>query len=246
MYNWIVWFKILSKTEFTSPNLDLSVGRGPHIRTVPSSEALASMLGSFGFQWTQFTVLVWPSNTAIGNSRRICQIYTLWSKITHKGNILFEETKHILFEETKHYFIWRKKNSAVNIKFHLIKCVINVYLAKPEPLKVLAVIKTGYFYIFFIWVLRPVKIITHFEPSQLLGGVKMGDPGEKTPDHPQAELGMSRMISVFFYLGFTACQGYFTHFEQSQSVGGVKTGDPREKSLTFRKQNLARFTGDPI
>ena len=72
----------------------------------------------------------------------------------------------------------------------------------------------------------------------------MGDPGEKTPDHPQAELGMSHMILFCFYLGFMACQGYFTHFEPSQSVGGVKTGDPREKSLTFLKQNLARFTGD--
>ena len=34
----------------------------------------------------------------------------------------------------------------------------------------------------------------------------------------------------FFYLGFTACQGYFTHFEPSQSLGGTKTGDPREKN----------------
>ena len=34
---------------------------------------------------------------------------------------------------------------------------------------------------------------THFEPSQLLGGAKMGDPREKTPEHPQAELGLSHM-----------------------------------------------------
>ena len=34
---------------------------------------------------------------------------------------------------------------------------------------------------------------THFEPSQLLGGAKMGDPQEKPPDHPQAELGLSHM-----------------------------------------------------
>ena len=32
---------------------------------------------------------------------------------------------------------------------------------------------------------------THFEPSQLVGGVKTGDPQEKPPDHPQAELGLS-------------------------------------------------------
>ena len=35
---------------------------------------------------------------------------------------------------------------------------------------------------------------THFEPSQSLGGAKMGDPREKLPDHPQAELGLSNMI----------------------------------------------------
>ena len=34
---------------------------------------------------------------------------------------------------------------------------------------------------------------THFEPSQSLGGAKMGDPREKTPEHPQAELGLSHM-----------------------------------------------------
>ena len=34
---------------------------------------------------------------------------------------------------------------------------------------------------------------THFEPSQLLGGAKTGDPREKPPDHPQAELGLSHM-----------------------------------------------------
>ena len=27
---------------------------------------------------------------------------------------------------------------------------------------------------------------THFEPSESLGGMKMGDPREKTPDHPPA------------------------------------------------------------
>ena len=34
----------------------------------------------------------------------------------------------------------------------------------------------------------------HFEQSQSLGGEKMGDPREKTPDHPQAELGLSQVI----------------------------------------------------
>ena len=34
---------------------------------------------------------------------------------------------------------------------------------------------------------------THFEPSQSLGGAKTGDPQEKTPDHLQAELGLSHI-----------------------------------------------------
>ena len=29
---------------------------------------------------------------------------------------------------------------------------------------------------------------THFEPSQWVGGAKMGDPREKPTDYPQAEL----------------------------------------------------------
>ena len=32
---------------------------------------------------------------------------------------------------------------------------------------------------------------THFEPSQTLGGAKTGDPREKPPEHPQAELCLS-------------------------------------------------------
>ena len=34
---------------------------------------------------------------------------------------------------------------------------------------------------------------THFQLSQSLGGAKMGDPREKMPDHPQAELGLSHV-----------------------------------------------------
>ena len=34
---------------------------------------------------------------------------------------------------------------------------------------------------------------THFEPSQSLGGAKMGDPREKPHDHLQAEFGLSHM-----------------------------------------------------
>ena len=43
--------------------------------------------------------------------------------------------------------------------------------------------------VFYIWVLRAVN----FEPSQSLGGAKTGDPREKLPDQPQAELGLSHM-----------------------------------------------------
>ena len=55
-------------------------GLGPQMRTVPSSDTEANILGRVGFQWTQLTVRVWPSNTAIGSSRRMCHTYTLWSE----------------------------------------------------------------------------------------------------------------------------------------------------------------------
>ena len=43
----------------------------------------------------------------------------------------------------------------------------------------------------FMWVLRPVKIISLiFEPSQSLGGAKTN---KNRPDHPQAELRLSHM-----------------------------------------------------
>ena len=47
----------------------------------------------------------------------------------------------------------------------------------------------------FICVLRPVKIISLIlnRVNQSLGGVKPGDPREKLPDHPRAELGLSHM-----------------------------------------------------
>lgn len=79
---------LLCKIDITNLNIlhqyvydlhNLSFSTGPQTRIVPSSEALASMLGCLGFQWTQFTVLVWPSNTAIGVSLFICHMYNLWS-----------------------------------------------------------------------------------------------------------------------------------------------------------------------
>lgn len=48
--------------------------RGPHMRTVPSSEADANIDGYTGFQLTQFTVRVWPTSLASGSSRRICHM----------------------------------------------------------------------------------------------------------------------------------------------------------------------------
>lgn len=49
-------------------------GAGPHILTVPSSEALAIMDGICGFQLTQFTVRVCPVSSAMGSSLRLCQM----------------------------------------------------------------------------------------------------------------------------------------------------------------------------
>ena len=37
---------------------------------------------------------------------------------------------------------------------------------------------------------------THFEPSQSLDAAKTGDPQNKTPGHPQAELGLSHVTRV--------------------------------------------------
>ena len=36
----------------------------------------------------------------------------------------------------------------------------------------------------------------HFEPSQSLGGAKTGNHREKTPDHPQTELGLSHVTQA--------------------------------------------------
>lgn len=77
----------VKEKKFDLPIFELFDGRGPQILTVPSSDALASMPGTLGFQWTQFTVRLWPSNTVIGISRRTCQIYTLLSGISYVGSI---------------------------------------------------------------------------------------------------------------------------------------------------------------
>lgn len=53
-----------------------AVGQGPHILTVQSSEALAIIEGLAGFQWTQFTVEVWPSSVHRGVSFCLCHMYT--------------------------------------------------------------------------------------------------------------------------------------------------------------------------
>ena len=57
-----------------------------------------------------------------------------------------------------------------------------------------------FFFFFFFWgggggggLTARQDYFTHFETSQSLGGAKTGDPREKPPDHPQAELGLSLM-----------------------------------------------------
>lgn len=47
---------------------------GPQMRTVASSDTLASICGWRGFQATQFTVRVCPLKTATGFSRLMCQM----------------------------------------------------------------------------------------------------------------------------------------------------------------------------
>ena len=44
------------------------------------------------------------------------------------------------------------------------------------------------FILFYLGFMARQDYFTHFEPSQSVGGVKTGDPREKPPDHPQAEL----------------------------------------------------------
>ena len=54
-----------------------------------------------------------------------------------------------------------------------------------------------FFFFFFFLVGERVTVrqdyFTLFEPNKSVGGAKMADPREKTPDHPQAELGLSHM-----------------------------------------------------
>ena len=50
-----------------------------------------------------------------------------------------------------------------------------------------------FFFFFFLELTACQDYFIYFEPSQSLGGTKMGDPREKPPDHPQAELSLSHM-----------------------------------------------------
>ena len=50
-----------------------------------------------------------------------------------------------------------------------------------------------WFFLFYLGFTAHKDYFTHFEPSQSFGGAKTGDPREKTPDHTQAELGLSHM-----------------------------------------------------
>ena len=51
----------------------------------------------------------------------------------------------------------------------------------------------NFFYIFLFGFYLGEDHFIHFEQSQLLGGVKTGDPRENPPEHQQAELGLSHM-----------------------------------------------------
>ena len=47
---------------------------------------------------------------------------------------------------------------------------------------------TSFFVFWGVLVTACQDYFTHFEPSQLLGGAKTGDPREKPPDHHQAHM----------------------------------------------------------
>ena len=50
-----------------------------------------------------------------------------------------------------------------------------------------------FFFKFYLGFTACQDYFTHFEPSQLFGGAKTGNPWENTPDHTQAELGLYYM-----------------------------------------------------
>ena len=50
-----------------------------------------------------------------------------------------------------------------------------------------------FFFFFFFGFAARQDYFTHFERSQSLGEAKTGDPRQKPPDHPQAELGLSHI-----------------------------------------------------
>ena len=50
-----------------------------------------------------------------------------------------------------------------------------------------------FFFFFFFFFLDSVKIISAHMTGQSVGGAKTGEPREKPPRHPQAELGLSHM-----------------------------------------------------
>ena len=60
-------------------------------------------------------------------------------------------------------------------------------------LLLLSIARSDKFYFFYLGFKVRQDYITYFEPSQSVGGTKTGDPREKVPDHPQAELGLSHM-----------------------------------------------------
>jgi len=72
----------------------LLAAAGPQIRTVVSSDALAIMSGSRGFQWTQLTVRVCPSSVTSGCSCLMCHTYTLLSNNDHAQALLARDNMH--------------------------------------------------------------------------------------------------------------------------------------------------------
>ena len=77
------WYSVVVITKTDLPGISLEVGvegmacglwAGPQILTVLSSDTLAIIEGFVGFQWTQLTVCLCPSNRQMGFSSLICHM----------------------------------------------------------------------------------------------------------------------------------------------------------------------------
>jgi len=118
----------------------LALTAGPQIRTVMSSEALAIMSGRRGFQWTQFTVRVWPSRVTRGCSCFTCHTYTLLSNTHQHTPCYLTETPTYTLSDTNtsqcipwaRFFYWNWFNLTIHSSSFSSNCVKNYVLFTRE------------------------------------------------------------------------------------------------------------------